>query len=284
MISQHSTRLAGLALRVGLYVFFALAGFTVFGWLLGATGSYLVAAALGGFLTACTANALMLRLFERASLSEIGLGWNPASRRHVILGLAGGIGAACIVLGLPLLAGAARFTPTPGVALRLTNILFLMIVLVFGAAGEEMLFRGYAFQAMLGVLGPFATIIPVGVLFGLLHAANPEVTRLGILNTCLWGVLLGYSFLRSGDLWLPIGLHLGWNWTLPWFGVTLSGFRMEVTGYTLDWRISPAWSGGAYGPEGGLLTTLVVLVLFIYLWKIPVVTQHPLLIREFGEV
>jgi len=266
-----------------LYVFFVVAGFTVFGWLLSPTGSYLVAAALGGFLAACTANALTLRLFERVSLAEIGLGWTPASRRHLILGLAGGAGAACLVLALPLAAGAARFTPVAGAEPHLRSMLFLMIILLFGAVGEEILFRGYAFQAMLAVIGPFATILPVGVLFGLLHAANPEVTRLGIINTCLWGVLLGYSFLRSGDLWLPIGLHLGWNWALPWFGVSLSGFRMEVTGYALDWRVGPAWSGGAYGPEGGLLTTLVVVVLFFYLWKAPVASQRQLLVREPGE-
>jgi uncharacterized protein len=88
----------------------------------------------------------------------------------------------------------------------------------------------------------------------------------------LWGVVLGYSFLRSGDLWLPIGLHFGWNWTLPLLGVNLSGFTMNVTGYVMHWNVGPRWSGGAYGPEGGLLTTAVAVALFFYLGKAPI--QH----------
>ena len=81
-----------------------------------------------------------------------------------------------------------------------------------------MLFRGYAFQYLIGKMGPFATILPFGVLFGIVHGNNPNLTWLGLLNTAAWGVLLGFAFLRSGDLWLPIGLHFGWNWALPLFG------------------------------------------------------------------
>ena len=49
-------------------------------------------------------------------------------------------------------------------------------MLIFGAAGEEMLFRGYGFQILLQRFGPFTTILPVGVLFGALHACNPHAS------------------------------------------------------------------------------------------------------------
>ena len=104
-----------------------------------------------------------------------------------------------------------------------------------------------------------------------------------MVNTMAWGVLLGYSFVRSGDLWLPIGLHFGWNWALPLFGVNLSGFTMEVTGYALHWKIGPVWSGGAYGPEGGVLTSVVVVLLFVYLWKAPIRRQQAFLLRDSEE-
>ena len=79
-----------------------------------------------------------------------------------------------------------------------------MVMLTFGAAGEEVLFRGYGFQVLLRTIGPYATILPVGVLFGALHAANPNVDKLGLINTAGFGVLFGYAFLRSRDLWLPV--------------------------------------------------------------------------------
>jgi hypothetical protein len=90
---------------------------------------------------------------------------------------------------------------------------------------------------------------------------------MGIGNTMLWGVLFGYAYLRTTALWLPIGLHFGWNIALPLFGANLSGFTMGVTGYTLHWKTTALLSGGDYGPEGSLLTTAVVVALFFVLHR-----------------
>jgi len=111
-------------------------------------------------------------------------------------------------------------------------------------------------------IGAFATILPAAVLFGLAHLGNENANLMGVLNTMLWGVLLGYAYLRTRALWLPIGLHYGWNLALPLFGVNLSGFTMGITGYALHWRVGDLWSGGGYGPEGGLPATGIVIVLF----------------------
>jgi membrane protease YdiL (CAAX protease family) len=102
---------------------------------------------------------------------------------------------------------------------------------------------------------------------------NPHSTWLGMINTTGFGVLFGWAFLRSGDLWLPIGLHFGWNFTLPLFGVNLSGLTMKLTGYEVKWNVASVWSGGEYGPEAGVLTTIVILVLALYLWKAPIRRQ-----------
>ena len=89
----------------------------------------------------------------------------------------------------------------------------------------------------------------------------------------LKALILVKGDLRSRDLWLPIGLHLGWNFTLPFFGVNLSGLRMRVTGYEMSWTAGPLWSGGEYGPEASVLTSFVVLLLAAYLWKAPIRRQ-----------
>jgi membrane protease YdiL (CAAX protease family) len=120
----------------------------------------------------------------------------------------------------------------------------------------------------------------MAVLFGLAHSPNLNFTWLALANTVLWGVVLGYAFVRSGDLWLPIGLHFGWNWTLPLFGANLSGFTMGVTGYSIEWKVGGLWSGGAYGPEGGLLTSAIVVALFFYLHRVPIQHQDAFLLRE----
>jgi len=145
-----------------------------------------------------------------------------------------------------------------------------------------MLFHGYGFQVLMGALGPVATILPVSLVFAWAHAGNLNVTTLALGNTALWGLVFGFAFWRSGDLWLPIGLHLGWNWTLPLCGANLSGFTMNVTGYAVRWRPGyERWSGGAYGPEGGLVNTGVLVVLFLWLiLKAPVKRQTPFLLRD----
>jgi hypothetical protein len=243
-------------------------------------GVPLIIATLGTFAAAAVANAVVLRIYERAQLADIGLGWTAASRRNLLLGSAGGIGAGAVVLVGPLLVRAADLTPIPNQHLQWPSLLFISLILLFGAVGEEMLFRGYAFQVLVKAIGPFATILPMAVLFGLAHSPNLNFTWLALANTVLWGVVLGYAFVRSGDLWLPIGLHFGWNWTLPLFGANLSGFTMGVTGYSIEWKVGGLWSGGAYGPEGGLLTSAIVVALFFYLHRVPIQHQDAFLLRE----
>jgi len=68
-------------------------------------------------------------------------------------------------------------------------------------------------------------------------------------------------------------LHFGWNFTLPLFGANISGLRIRVTGYEMSWTAGNLWSGGEYGPEASVLTFVVLVLLCLYVWKIPVRRQ-----------
>lgn len=276
-------KLLGVALRVGVFAFMEVAGLSVFSALMYPMAGYLVASALGTFAAAAVANAIALRIYERGRLADVGLGWTTGSRANLLLGLVGGVGAAVLVLAPPLLTGMAELRPSPEYPFNWGSIVFVSVVLLFGAVGEELLFRGYGFQVLLPVLGPFATILPVSVLFGLAHSNNQNVSPLGLVNTIAWGVIFGYAFLRSGDLWLPIGLHYGWNVVTPLFGVNLSGFTMGMTGYAMHWKVGGLWSGGDYGPEAGLLVTLVIVPLAVFLKKAPIRHHEAFLLKPAGE-
>lgn len=281
MTPTATSKHLAVILRVGVFALIAILGYFIFPNVMAFFGvPQLVLAALGTFAAAAVANAIALRIYERGQLADIGLNWTAASRRNLLLGVAGGLGAALVVLVGPILARAADLEPIPDQRLHWPSVLYVSLVLLFGAVGEEMLFRGYAFQVLVHAIGPFATILPMGVVFGLAHSLNQNFTALALLNTILWGVVLGYAFIRSGDLWLPIGLHFGWNWTLPLFGANLSGFTMDVTGYALQWKIGALWSGGAYGPEGGLLTSAIVVALLFFLHRAPIQQQDAFLLRE----
>ena len=280
-VSNAPTKLGAL-LRVVVFAFLAFAGMSLLGPLFAETG-YFLGAVLSTFAAAAIANALALRIWERAHLADLGLYWTAASRRNLAVGFVGGAGAANLVLGAPLLGSAAQLQPSPEAAPTWGAVLFVTLLLLFGAFCEEVLFRGYAFQVLISAFGPWATILPMGALFGAAHAINPSSTPLGTANTAAWGILLGYSVLRSGDLWLAIGLHFGWNWTLPWYGVNLSGFNIKMTGYAMRWNVDELWSGGEYGPEGGLLCTLVLGALIAFLWKAPILRQTLPLVERRKE-
>lgn len=225
----------------------------------------LVVATLSTFAAGALANGLLVRMYERSQLSAFGMAWSGSSGRELWVGIAGGAGAAAAIFCFALATRMADIERAPAPRSWPLDLAYILVLLAFGAVGEELLFRGYAFQLMVRRMGEFASVLPVAVIFGVAHMGNQGVTLLAIFNTILWGVLLGYAYLLTRALWLPIGLHFGWNAAMPVLGVNLSGFTMGVPGYALHWSAGDLWSGGAYGFEGSVLTTVIVVVLFFVL-------------------
>lgn len=270
-------------LRLFVFIFIGFVSLTGIGLVLYGWAGTLVTGIAASFGAAALANGITLRIYERGRLDDIGLDFSPASFKNLGWGFLGGLGSALIVAAIPLLTGMATLEQTVPQTHLASSFAFVALGLFFGAVGEEMLFRGYGFQILLKRWGPFATVLPTSVIFAWAHAENPDAHWLALVNTFAWGVLLGLCFLRSGDLWLPIGVHFGWNFTLPLFGVNLSGHTMSVSGYTMNWNAGPIWSGGSYGLEGSILTLLILPVAGFYLWKAPIAVRRPFLLNDAEE-
>lgn len=252
-----------IALRSGLFVAIVIVCRQLF-LLLVPAGDPLVRSALMSFAGGAVANMILARLFLTGRMSDIGLGWDRQAMRDLLAGLGAGGGGAALMLGIALISGMAALDDQPAPAHATAAAPFLLAaVLAFGSVGEELTFHGYAFQFLIQAMGVFATILPVSALFAVMHLGNQGVTPHALLNTALFGFLLGYAYWRTGALWLSIGIHFGWNLTLPLFGANLSGFTIGMTGYVLRWNAGELWSGGGYGPEGGLLTTLAAAAMFL---------------------
>lgn len=261
-----------VAIRIGFFALIVILGLSFATAPLGLFGP-VVAGSVGLCCTGLLANWLTMRIFDRRPIVQLGLQGTGASRWNLLLGIVMGAGGAGLMLLAPLLAGTGHLDVRPRVEGSWGTLLFYLVTLLIAATGEELIFRGYVFQLLIEKAGPFATILPMGILFGLAHGQNPNSTKLAIANTILWGVLLGAAFLLSRDLWLPIGLHFGWNAVLPLFGVNLSGLTIDVSRYTYRWDVSPIWSGGDYGPEGGLLATIFIAGLAYALFRAPIRPQ-----------
>jgi uncharacterized protein len=243
----------------------------------------LIGSVLGVFAGGALATSIAIRMYRFGALSDIGLRWHAGAWRNSWAGFAIGAVAAAGVTGLPVITGLAYFVPSPEYPFSWSGLLLMGILLLFGALGEELIFRGYPFQLLAGRYGIYQILLPSAVLFAAAHSGNLDSSSVSLFNTFLWGVILGYALLRSGDLWLPTGIHFGWNFTLPLFGVNLSGFRMGLTGYKLEWRLSDLWSGGNYGPEAGLLTLIAAVLVFVAVHRLPLVRQRLLLMPDLVE-
>ncbi len=134
----------------------------------------------------------------------------------------------------------------------------LGLLLLPAAFSEEILFRGVGYVALARAFGRLGPAIVLSVLFGAAHLGNPNVTPLAVVNVALAGVFLCAAFWLPGGIWAATGVHLGWNITLAALGAPVSGlaFTLPMLDYAMG---GPAWlTGGAFGPEGGLIATLNV--------------------------
>ena len=132
---------------------------------------------------------------------------------------------------------------------------------------EEILFRGLLFRLSCKIVGTWGALLFTAGLFGVAHAFNPGATVNSSLAIALEaGILLGAAYAATARLWLPIGLHIGWNFTEgSLFGMSVSG--RGLSGGLVRGALSgpPILTGGEFGPEASLIAVLVCLAAALYL-------------------
>ncbi len=133
-----------------------------------------------------------------------------------------------------------------------TGALATTMMLLPAALTEELMIRGYPLAVLRETLGWPGAIVLTSVVFGLLHAFNPNAALSAIVLVTIAGIFLGAVVYRIRSLWAATAAHFAWNLTLAVFLHTaLSGQDMPVG----DYRVidgGPDWAtGGAWGPEGG---------------------------------
>ena len=226
---------------------------------------------------------LATRFFDRRLFSDIGLQLNKDWWLDFGFGMAiGALLMAAIFLtewaaGWINISGTFQ-TDKPGQPFVLAILLPILYFIAVGV-NEELLSRGYQLKNMSEGLN-FAAFGPRGALllavfassavFGLLHLGNPNTTALSTINIVMAGFLLAAGYVLTGQLAISIGLHITWNFFQGnVFGFPVSGLEFFQTTFIATDQSGPQlWTGGAFGPEAGLLTPVATLVgvLLIILW------------------
>jgi membrane protease YdiL (CAAX protease family) len=148
----------------------------------------------------------------------------------------------------------------------LLSIFFYVVV----AFNEEFAFRGFQFRNLAeGLagwrLGSRAALLCAcavsSAAFGLAHITNDNSTVLSTINIMLAGLLLSLPYLLTGELAVPIGMHTAWNlFQAAVFGFPVSGSAPKRRVLIPEQDGPVLWTGGDFGPEGGILATIALVV------------------------
>jgi membrane protease YdiL (CAAX protease family) len=190
-----------------------------------------------------------------------GLGREHWAQRF-FAGLAIGAGMIAVAVSAIATSGNLALQPAPH-AHRLGAFFAVLFILASAALAEELMFRGYPFQRLLEAVGAVPAVLVLSALFAYMHHLNPHASNWAMVNTVAVGVLLAVAYLRTRSLWLPWGIHFGWNAALGLgFGLPVSGLDFSVL--VKGTARGPQWlTGGAYGLEASALGTVVIVLGFL---------------------
>ena len=211
---------------------------------------------------------LTLKLIDKRPFRMLGLWFSPGWFKDYYIGLGFGFGTITISFIIMWLFNLVDVSQ--GIW-NISLVLFLLkMFILFALAGtlEELMLRGYPFQAFIEGSDKWLAMIILSVLFSAMHGANPNLSATGLINIFLAGVMLSIAYIKTRSLWLPIGLHMGWNWTQgPLWGMHVSGTTMENSFLVSAPQGSDLLSGGDFGAEGSLIASVIIILVTWYIWR-----------------
>jgi membrane protease YdiL (CAAX protease family) len=224
----------------------------------------------GLFFLAFLAPAFIaLRFIDRRPFRQLGLSFAKGWHRELALGAALGTAVITAVF-LVLWATGLVTTSFNGFGVTVLRRVFVDYLVGFVVAGalEEIASRGYLLQALIEGTSARAGIVLLSLAFSLMHVRSATFTWSGGLSLFILGVILGLAYVRTRALWMPIGLHVAWNWTMAClWGMKVSGVTIHGSVFTSTPSGPDLLTGGAFGAEGSLVTSVMGSLLIWYLWK-----------------
>jgi hypothetical protein len=225
---------------------------------------------------------------ERRPFSAYGLPPRQAVRARVWQGAAAGLVSLAVLMLALAPMGAIRVEMPPPRALEAAGFgVAYAAVFALLAVREEFLYRGYGLYTLVEAVGFWPAALASTVWFASAHAGNSNENVIGLANVAFFGLLSCLTLRRTGNLWLAIGFHASWNWGQTYlFGVGDSG-HPAAPGHLLASTVipaAPAWlSGGPVGPEGSVLCTGLLALLWIVCLRLLQGLRYPNGAGQTGE-
>ena len=250
-------------IALGWILFFAITGLVVTVVLsrfapIGGAPSQLVRDVIYSMIGFAVATLVVGKLLAKESWDR--LGWHRPVLSPAVNGALLGLVMAAVAIGLAFVFDRTRVHLTYDWSRWPRIASWLAVMFLCGALAEELMFRGFPMRRLADVIGPLPAMLVLSLGFAAAHLANPSVSAVGIINIALAGIWLSFAFFSAGGMALAWGLHFGWNAGLALaFDAPVSGYMFRVPAV----EYSPgahAWvDGGTFGPEGGIVGTIVLI-------------------------
>jgi len=216
----------------------------------------------GGVAGALIGCLLVWKLINKRDVGAFGLQINRLHMKDFGFGLLlGGASMTVIFIVLALTGYVQMNSSLTAPDFSVYSLTFLILFLLVGFS-EEIFFRGYLMVTMKDRHNPKWLIYIISALiFSLFHGMNPNVSILGMLNIAIVGLLFSFMYDATKSLWMPVGYHITWNY----FQGNVFGFPVSGTNPHGLYQITlengyAVFTGGGFGPEGGLLATVMVII------------------------
>lgn len=210
-----------------------------------------------------------VKVIEKNALSSLGF-----VKRNWLKYLAWGILLSLVQMGVIALvyqvSGIGSFVLNE---LSLEPLLFILGLFPFWllqGGTEEVATRGWLLTRIAARTNLPLAIAISSSLFGILHMGNAGVTFLSVLNIILDGLLAGLLFIYTDSIWLVVAQHGTWNYVQGnLLGFQVSGTGADASIFSFTMGDGPDWlTGGAFGAEGSIITTLVLLVSLVIVYRL----------------
>jgi uncharacterized protein len=270
--------------RLVAHILLVLFFVSVFSFALMAVMAEWPAIVAGSVLGTILATWIAVRWLDRRPFRDLGFRVSPAWWLDLAFGTVLGLALMTLLFLVQYELGWVQIVGTMVTRAPDTNAVLALAVGLLMMAGvglyEEIILRGYQLtnvaeglegRRLDSRMAVVASLLITSLLFGLAHGLNPNASAFSTANISLAGLVLGLAFVVTGRLALPIGLHFSWNAAQGLiFGFPVSGLTamFDVQVLAIEQTGPERWTGGAFGPEAGLLSTGILVVggLLIIAW------------------
>lgn len=215
------------------------------------------------FIISCI---IIWKIFEKKKINKMGITSIKNGYKELGIGLILGAITMSIVAISIIAIGNVKLVNSISKPQISISLLYGLISFIFVGFGEEILSRGYIMSVLKQTRNIWLILIGPALIFAALHLGNEGIDVLSFINLFLVGVLFAYMFMKSKNIWMPIGYHITWNYFQGYiWGFGVSGISVNGL-YKIENVTNNIINGGAFGPEGGIIVTIVTCLMFIFVY------------------